>query len=43
LVVSNTSPLVYLAALGDFELVRTLFGKIAIPQAVFGEVAGAGE
>jgi hypothetical protein len=29
---------VYLAALGDFELLRHLFGKIAIPQAVFEEV-----
>jgi predicted nucleic acid-binding protein len=26
---------VYLAALGDFELLRHLFGSIAIPQAVF--------
>ena len=32
----------YLAALSDFELLRTLFGKIAIPQAVFGEVAVGG-
>ena len=42
MVVSNTSPLVYLAALGDFELLRDLFGKIAIPQAVFEEVAVGG-
>ena len=42
MVVSNTSPLVYLAALGDFELLRALFGEIAIPQAVFGEVAAGG-
>jgi uncharacterized protein len=44
LVVSNSSPLVYLAALGDFALLRKLFGEIAIPQAVFQEVAigGAG-
>jgi predicted nucleic acid-binding protein len=33
---------VYLAALGDFELLRHLFGKIAIPQAVFEEVAVGG-
>jgi predicted nucleic acid-binding protein len=33
-----------LAALGDFALLRKLFGEIAIPQAVFQEVAigGAG-
>jgi len=44
LVVSNSSPLVYLAALDDFELLHHLFGKIAIPQAVFDEVlvGGAG-
>jgi predicted nucleic acid-binding protein len=33
---------VYLAALGDFELLRLLFGKIAIPQAVFNEVVIGG-
>ena len=32
----------YLAALGDFELLRSLFGKIAIPQAVFEEVVTGG-
>lgn len=42
MVVSNTSPLVYLAALGDFELLHVLFGEVAIPQAVFGEVAAGG-
>ena len=42
MVVSNTSPLVYLAALGDFELLRDLFGKIAIPQAVLREIAAGG-
>ena len=42
MVVSNTSPLVYLAALGDFELLRVLFGEMAIPKAVFGEVAAGG-
>ena len=43
MVVSNSSPLVYLAALGDFELLRHLFGSIAIPQAVFEEVVVGGE
>jgi predicted nucleic acid-binding protein len=44
LVVSNSSPLVYLAALGDFDLLRALFFEIAIPLAVFEEVVvnGAG-
>lgn len=32
----------YLAALGDFELLRTLFQEIAIPTAVFQEVVVAG-
>ena len=42
MVVSNTSPLVYLAALGDFELLRDLFSKIVIPRAVFREIAAGG-
>jgi hypothetical protein len=42
LVVSNSSPLVYLAALGDFDLFRRLFGEIAIPNAVFEEVVVGG-
>ena len=32
----------YLAALGDFDLLRRLFGQIAIPQAVFEEVVVGG-
>jgi predicted nucleic acid-binding protein len=42
LVVSNSSPLVYLAALGDFELLHNLFDHIVIPQAVFEEVVVGG-
>ena len=44
MVVSNTSPLVYLAALGDFTLLHELFSEIVIPRAVFHEIAigGAG-
>ena len=42
MVVSNTSPLLYLAALGDFELLRDLFSKIVIPRAVFREIAAGG-
>jgi predicted nucleic acid-binding protein len=33
---------VYLAALGDFELLRHLFGKVTIPQGVFEEVVVGG-
>lgn len=42
MVVSNTSPLVYLAALGDFPLLRRLFGEIVIPGAVLREITDAG-
>ena len=42
MVVSNSSPLVYLAALGDFELLRFLFQEIIIPPAVFEEVVIGG-
>jgi len=42
LVVSNTSPLVYLAALGDFVLLRDLFAEIVIPGAVLQEIKAGG-
>jgi uncharacterized protein len=42
LTVSDTSPLVYLAALGDFELLHILFGEIGIPRGVFQEAAIGG-
>jgi len=42
-VVSNSSPLIYLAALGDFELLRRLFGEIHIPPAVWAEIVEQGE
>jgi predicted nucleic acid-binding protein len=38
LVASDSSPLIYLAALGDFSLLRDLFGTIHIPEAVHAEV-----
>jgi predicted nucleic acid-binding protein len=41
-VFSNSSPLVYLAALGDFDFLPQLFDRIAIPQAVFEEVVVGG-
>lgn len=42
LVVSNSSPLIYLAALGDFELLPRLFGEIHIPRAVWTEIVEQG-
>jgi predicted nucleic acid-binding protein len=41
-VVSNSSPLIYLAALGDFELLPRLFGEIHIPSAVWTEIVEQG-
>ena len=38
LVVSNASPLITLAKIGQFDLLEKLFGRIIIPQAVFNEV-----
>ena len=41
--VSNSSPLVGLAAIGHFPLLRRYFGKIYIPQAVYREVVTRGK
>jgi predicted nucleic acid-binding protein len=43
-VVSNATPLIYLAAIGRFELLQNLFERITIPEAVYEEVVtnGAG-
>jgi predicted nucleic acid-binding protein len=41
--VSNSSPLVGLAAIGHFPLLRRYFGRIYIPQAVYREVAMRGK
>jgi predicted nucleic acid-binding protein len=38
IVVSNSSPLVGLSAVGHFELLRDLYGTIIIPRAVHHEV-----
>jgi hypothetical protein len=45
IVVSNTSPLVNLATIGQLDLLWQLYGKIIIPQAVYDEivVVGAGQ
>jgi hypothetical protein len=41
--VSNSSPLIYLAWLGDLELIPEIFGRILIPEAVLREVVGSSE
>ena len=43
-VVSNTSPLISLARLGQLELLRALYGELLVPEAVWQEVVveGAG-
>ncbi len=45
IVVVNSTPLIYLAAVGRFDLLQTLYGQIVIPTAVFDEVViqGAGQ
>ena len=45
IVVSNTSPLINLFAVGQIELLHRLYGKVLIPQAVYHEIAvsGAGQ
>lgn len=42
IVVSDTSPLTNLAAIGHFELLRVLFSEIHIPEAVFLELSAGG-
>ncbi len=43
IVVSNTSPIINLAAIGQLELLRHLYGTIIIPHAVYHEVAVKGD
>lgn len=45
IVVSNTSPIINLACVGQLDLLRQIHGSIVIPEAVFTEIAiaGAGE
>ncbi len=43
MIVSNTSPLIYLAKLGKLELLKRLFNKIIIPWAVYEEVVLRGK
>ena len=41
-VVCNATPLIHLSAIDQLDLLRDLFGEIAIPQAVYAEVVGQG-
>jgi len=42
IVVSDTSPIINLAAVGQIQLLQKLFQKIVIPQAVYKEIAIVG-
>lgn len=39
IVVSNTSPITNLCAIGKLELLQNIYGNIIIPQAVYSEMA----
>ena len=45
IVVSNTSPIINLAAIGRLDILRQLYGSIVIPESVYHEIAvtGSGE
>ena len=45
IVVVNSTPLIYLAAIGRFDLLQAIYGRIVIPAAVYEEVVtqGAGK
>ncbi len=43
IVVSNTSPITNLAAVGQLNLLQQLYGTIIIPQAVYQELTSAGD
>lgn len=43
IVVSNTSPITNLAAIGKLDLIRKLYGKIYIPNAVWNELHAYGK
>ncbi|HEX6819075.1 MAG TPA: DUF3368 domain-containing protein [Ktedonobacterales bacterium] len=42
-VVSNTSPIVNLAVVGKLELLRDLYGRVIVPEAVYHEIAVRGQ
>ena len=43
--VSNTSPIINLACIGQLDILRQLYGSVAIPESVYHEIAvtGSGE
>ncbi|CAG0928861.1 hypothetical protein TFLX_01106 [Thermoflexales bacterium] len=45
IIVSDTSPLINLAAVGQLDLLRQLYDRVIIPQAIYDEIviAGAGQ
>ena len=45
IVVSNTSPIINLAAIGRLDILRQLYGSIVIPESVYHEIVimGSGE
>ncbi len=42
-VVSNSSPLIYLAKIGRLNLIKKVFGRVWIPEAVFNEAITQGK
>jgi len=42
-VVSNSTPLIYLAKVGKLRLVKDVYGKVCIPVAVFDEIVTRGK
>jgi len=42
IVVSNTSPIISLAAIGQLNLLQEIYSNIVIPQAVYNEIANVG-
>ena len=42
IIVSNTSPIINLAAIGQLDLLQHVYGTIVIPQGVYHEVAVKG-
>ncbi len=43
LVVSNSSPLIFLSKINRLDLLKTLFRQIIVPKAVYDEVVGMGK
>lgn len=42
IVVSDASPLIALAAVGELQLLRVLYGEVLVPDGVFAEATGEG-